>query len=376
MRSYLSLHVLGGGSKAAVTIAEKETTVRKMKTNRPSLLAAVARAGLSGAALLLIAPFTYATEVPHSGRGPLPGRAGDFALKVEPGVALPVGEPQPQIFKTGGGQTIKALWGVNRYLDLGPSATFMALPAATPMGSAGTAWAFGGSLRFKRPHQAPDHDGFFATSPWLDADALYVRTAQLNRPAFAVAAGLSQPIGESRVFWIGPFVRYLQVLQGERTGSDNRDAKVVSIGLSLEMGSGIERERGFVAANEVVVWRDKLELRETLYFGWDQATLEAVSRAALDDVVRALKDKRGFRVQVEGHASSDGADEHNQTLSERRANAVVDYLVGHGIEKERLVSKGFASSVPADTSATVAGGGNDRRVEFVVQFIMLNDRSK
>ena len=81
-------------------------------------------------------------------------------------------------------------------------------------------------------------------------------------------------------------------------------------------------------------------------------------------------------MQVEGHASSEGADDHNQTLSEKRAEAVLDYLVAHGIGKERLVSTGFASLVPVDTNATIAGRENNRRVEFVVHFIILNDGSK
>jgi outer membrane protein OmpA-like peptidoglycan-associated protein len=81
-------------------------------------------------------------------------------------------------------------------------------------------------------------------------------------------------------------------------------------------------------------------------------------------------------VQVEGHTSSEGSDDHNQTLSEKRAAAVLDYLEAHGIAKERLVSTGFASSVPVDTNATIAGRENNRRVEFVVHFIILNDGSK
>ncbi len=84
----------------------------------------------------------------------------------------------------------------------------------------------------------------------------------------------------------------------------------------------------------------------------------------------------GFRVQIEGHASSEGGDDHNQTLSEKRAEAVLDYLVAHGIAKERLVSKGFSSSVPVATNLTEAGREQNRRVEFVVHFIILNDGSK
>jgi outer membrane protein OmpA-like peptidoglycan-associated protein len=383
-----------------------------------SRLARSAKAAITGAALLLLGPFTQASEAETSGHNPMPAQVGDFALKVEPGVALPLTDPQSDVFKVGGGQTIKALWTVNKYLDVGPSVSFMALPAENALGDFGTAWTFGGGLRVKRPHDVPDHDSFYAISPWADADALYVRTGGLNRAGFAVAAGLSVPIGEARVFWIGPFVRYLHIMQQpERTGFDNHDAKILSLGVSLEVGTGIQREREAVAAAEartietfycpdrdkdgvpdnvdrcpdvagpmdnwgcpaykkLVIKRDKLELKEKIYFAWDQAVLQDVSFPVLDEVVQALKDNKGFRVQVEGHTSSEGSDDHNQTLSEKRAEAVLDYLEAHGIGRERLVSTGFASSVPVDTNATIAGRENNRRVEFVVHFIILNDGSK
>ena len=363
---------------------------------------------------LLVVPFAQASDVATSDDNPMLARPGDFALKVEPGVAIPLTTPQSQLFKVGGGETIKALWSLNRYLDLGPSATFESLPDRTPGTEAGTAWTFGGSLRVKRPHDLPDNDAFLGISPWADVDALYVRTGSLDRPGFAVAAGASMPLGKARIFWVGPFVRYLQIIQPDRSGFDNHDAKILSLGISLEVGLGIQRTSAVVAAEpptvntetffcpdrdkdgvpdnvdhcpdvagpmensgcpaykRIVVTPDKLELKEKLYFAWDQAVLQDISFPVLDEVVQALKDNIGFRVQVEGHTSSEGADDHNQTLSEKRADAVLDYLVAHGIAKERLVSKGFSSSVPADTNATVAGRENNRRVEFVVHFLILN----
>jgi outer membrane protein OmpA-like peptidoglycan-associated protein len=380
-------------------------------------LAHAAQTILAGTALLLSGRVAQATDVDSSGYNPLPARIGDFALKVEPGVALPLTQPQSQIFKTGGGETIKALWVVNEFMDVGPSATFLALPTETSGGEAGTAWTFGGSIRFRRPRNAVQT--FLAISPWADADVLYVRTGGLNRAGFAAALGVAVPIGKARVFWIGPFARYFQIMQRDRPGFDTTDAKILSLGVSLEVGLGVEREPAVVAAAQVrtidketyicpdrdldgipdnvdhcpdvagpmdnwgcpvykklVIKKDKLELKEKLYFAWDQAVLQEDSFPVLDEVVQALNDNKGFRVQVEGHASSEGADDHNQTLSEKRAEAVLDYLTAHGIAKERLVSKGFGSSVPLDTNETIAGRENNRRVEFVVHFIILNDGSK
>jgi outer membrane protein OmpA-like peptidoglycan-associated protein len=377
-------------------------------------LFAISSGALPGVTLLLFAPSTIAAD--ELGNEHLPAEVGDFALKIEPGVAFPLTEPQSELFQVGGGETIKALWTLKPYFDVGPSATYLALPRETALGDFGTAWAFGAGVRLKRPHHAPDNDAFHAISPWADADALYVRTGELNRPGFALAAGLSIPVGEARGFWIGPFARYLHILQGERTGFDDADAKILSLGISLEVGSGVERKRETIAVErvrtvekvtticpdrdrdgvldsvdrcpdvaglvedqgcppyqKVVVKRDKLELKEKLYFAWDDAVLEEDSFPVLDEVALALNDNKGFRVQIEGHASSEGTDDHNQTLSEARAEAVRAYLVAHGIDKERLVSKGFSSSVPIDTNATSAGRENNRRVEFVVYFIILDD---
>ena len=390
---------------------------------RPRYLATIS-AGAAAALLLLPSSVARAAEPTPSSQNPLPEQPGTFTLKVEPGLAIPLTDPQSTLFNIGGSQTLKALWSINRHLGVGPSASFMALPAEASPNAAGTAWTFGASLRLKRPRDLPDDDRFYNLSPWVDADLLYVRTGDLNRPAFAAAAGLAAPLGKSRIFWLGPFVRYMHILQQARSGFDSSDAKVLIVGLSLEVGSGVEREPAAVAVAEpapivnkevvtcpdacpdrdkdtvpdvvdrcpdvvgttdnwgcpaykkLVVKPDKLELKEKLYFAWNQATLQEASFPVLDEVVQALNDNKNFRVQVEGHSSSEGGDERNQSLSEKRAGAVLDYLAAHGIAKDRLISKGFGSSVPLDTNGTVAGRENNRRVEFVVNFIIVNDGSK
>jgi outer membrane protein OmpA-like peptidoglycan-associated protein len=398
---------------------------------------------MTGVALLLLPPFARLARADRSSapaRDPLPTQAGDFALKIEPGLAIPLTDPQARLFKLGGGQTLKALWAVSRYLDLGPSASFIYLPSKTSPNDPGTAWAFGGGARIKRPHDSPDSDDLQSVSPWLDLDLLYVRTGDLDRAGFAAAAGFALPIGKSRSFWLGPFVRYLHIIDGVRAGFDDGDGKILSVGLSLEIGSGVERPPepaplappppapvaapacpacpacpapveqpvpvcpdlcpdrdkdqipdsmdhcpdiagpmetgGCPPYKKIVIRRDKLELKERLYFAWGEAKLQDVSFPVLDEVVQALKDNKSFHVQVEGHTSSEGGDERNQTLSEKRAEAVLDYLVSHGVDKERLKSKGFGSSVPRSSNATPAGREKNRRVEFLVHFTILNEKAK
>lgn len=389
--------------------------------NRKHPMTHFLRVAIIGATLLLFCSFAQAADTKESAPTPLPAKLGDFALKFEAGVAIPLTEPQTQRFKVGGEITIKAFWAMTKWLDFGPSASFVFLPRKSSAGNdSGTAWAFGPSLQFKRPHDAPNNDKFWAISPWADVDALYVRTGNLNRFGFAAATGLAVPLGKSRMFWLGPFVRYFQILQQpERKGYDNRSAKIITVGLSFEVDPNAKRHSDTVASVEpspvvkevaycsdrdadkipdsvdrcpdvfgtadnygcptykkVIVKPDKLELTEKIQFAWNEAVLLEESYPLLDDVAQALKDNKAFRVQVDGHASSEGTFDHNQTLSEARAEAVVAYLASHGIAKDRLVSKGFSSSVPIDTNSTAAGRENNRRVEFVVSFIILKDGSK
>ena len=66
---------------------------------------------------------------------------------------------------------------------------------------------------------------------------------------------------------------------------------------------------------------------------------------------------------IQGHTDSDGPKKSNQLLSERRANAVRDYLISNGISAERLTASGFGEDYPIDSNKTRAGKKNNRRVE-------------
>jgi len=384
--------------------------------NPQTRFASTFRTVAMGTTLLLVAPLAHAepedeADTPHPRLAP----GLKLSVSVEPSLAVALTDPQAQRTDTGLGQTVKLLFGVTRYLAVGPTAAYTTLPAAASMPTSGAAWAFGGGARVMRPHDAV---GWYGVSPWIDADLLYVRTGELDRLGFASAVGVAVPIDDRRRFWIGPYARYFQILQGERAGFDNRDAKVLQVGISLEAGFGLEPARtrlataeptavvpapveaadpdrdhdgvsdatdlcpdvagpvagaGCPAYEKVIIKPDKLELKERIAFAWDSALLDETSRPALDQVAQALNDNPNFRVQVDGHASSEGGEAHNQALSEQRASVVLDYLVARGVAKSRLVSMGFSSSMPAASNSTAAGRVTNRRVEFVVEFIILKE---
>jgi OOP family OmpA-OmpF porin len=89
----------------------------------------------------------------------------------------------------------------------------------------------------------------------------------------------------------------------------------------------------------------------------DSESLLAQAKAALDDSV-------GVSVIIEGHTDNTAGYSYNQLLSERRAKAVLEYLVANGIEKERLVSVGKGENSPVSSNNSKEGRYQNRRVEL------------
>ena len=100
-------------------------------------------------------------------------------------------------------------------------------------------------------------------------------------------------------------------------------------------------------------------------FKVNKAEISPSSYGILDAVVAALKARPELKVMVEGYTDNTGARDYNIKLSDRRAKAVVDYLVDKGISPSRLSSKGYGPDHPIADNATKAGRAKNRRVQFV-----------
>lgn len=84
-----------------------------------------------------------------------------------------------------------------------------------------------------------------------------------------------------------------------------------------------------------------------VFYDYDKADLRAESVSSLDSVANFMKDNPSLNVEIYSFADAKGTDKYNKDLSLRRAQSVVDYLTNVGIEKERLIAKGFGESLPA-----------------------------
>jgi len=100
-----------------------------------------------------------------------------------------------------------------------------------------------------------------------------------------------------------------------------------------------------------------------VHFDTGKATLRQESFAALNDLAEVMKFKRKMVIEIAGHTDDVGDDAANMKLSQLRAEAVVKYLIGKGISKERLTAKGYGETQPASSNDTEEGKQLNRRTE-------------
>ena len=95
-------------------------------------------------------------------------------------------------------------------------------------------------------------------------------------------------------------------------------------------------------------------LIENIFYDFDKATLRPESQTALDELVKLLNENPNVTIELSAHTDCRGSDQYNERLSQQRAQNVVNYLIQHGIEKERLTPKGYGESRPKRIKRKVA----------------------
>jgi OOP family OmpA-OmpF porin len=123
------------------------------------------------------------------------------------------------------------------------------------------------------------------------------------------------------------------------------------------------------AEPRVELREDRIAINEKIQFAYDEDRILEGSFDLLDEVGKVIKQNPQVKkVEIGGHASSEGSDEHNLYLSDRRAQAVMKYLIERaGVEPERLLAKGYGETrlliQPDDTEKQREV---NRRVEFLI----------
>lgn len=114
----------------------------------------------------------------------------------------------------------------------------------------------------------------------------------------------------------------------------------------------------------VQVVRNQIVIEEKIQFTSGRATILRASYPVLDSVATVLDQYPNIQIRIEGHTDSDGSEELNQRLSDKRASAVRTYLVGKGINAARMEAQGFGELRPMASNRSAAGKAKNRRVEF------------
>jgi outer membrane protein OmpA-like peptidoglycan-associated protein len=109
-----------------------------------------------------------------------------------------------------------------------------------------------------------------------------------------------------------------------------------------------------------------LNLPSGITFASNSADLNAQFYSALDGVAMVLKEYEKTVIEVAGHTDSTGSAELNQSLSERRAQSVANYMSSHGVKSQRLITIGAGESHPVASNDTEQGKAANRRVELTI----------
>jgi outer membrane protein OmpA-like peptidoglycan-associated protein len=165
---------------------------------------------------------------------------------------------------------------------------------------------------------------------------------------------------------------------GLLTKGDKLENALIGAGVGALAGGGVgyymdvqeAKLRQQMAGTGVSVTRNgdniTLNMPSSITFALNSSDLNGQFYSALDGVSMVLKEYDKTVIEVAGHTDSSGSDQYNQSLSERRAQAVAGYLGSHGVKQQRLLTVGAGESHPVASNDNEAGRAANRRVELTI----------
>jgi len=120
----------------------------------------------------------------------------------------------------------------------------------------------------------------------------------------------------------------------------------------------------------VEVKSDRIVINEKIQFEFNKAIIKSESDALMTEIAKVMNDNpRIKKIEIQGHASSEGSDRYNLKLSDRRAKAVMKWLTDADkgkVDEGRLTAKGYGETKPIASNDTEEGREKNRRVEFMI----------
>lgn len=217
---------------------------------------------------------------------------------------------------------------------------------------------------------------------------LHVGYVHVDKSNIAGGVGLMTPFRVTDKISIVPDVRYAVMgnhayAEGKRRPASNL---AITVGLAFNLGGKLHVKKEYVD-REVVKYVDRpYKVTDTVYvevpdlqpmedeineflknvtlFEFDSFKITNEAQVGLDKVVDWMNKYPSVRAKVDGHTDNVGTEAYNQNLSEKRAKAIVDYLVEKGIAANRLSYEGHGFSQPVADNETAAGRQQNRRIEI------------
>jgi outer membrane protein OmpA-like peptidoglycan-associated protein len=155
-----------------------------------------------------------------------------------------------------------------------------------------------------------------------------------------------------------------------KTGYFSKSVPYTTIGKTPELSTLIQDVTNITLDTTIVLDQlvlDRSVVLENIYYDLDKAEIRADAAVELNKLVQILKDNPSIKIELSSHTDDRSSDDYNQDLSQRRAQSAVDYIVSQGIEKERLVAKGYGESqLIIKNAKTEEEHQTNRRTEFKV----------
>ena len=151
-------------------------------------------------------------------------------------------------------------------------------------------------------------------------------------------------------------------------GGDIYDIKIKGVGdakdyNTMEIPAIGENQSYNKGTLTIMIEQPKSFTLDNVHFDTGKSSIKSSSHDELKELVEFLKLKPEIKIEIGGHTDNVGAELANQTLSQKRANSVMKYLVEHGVSSRRLIAKGYGESAPVADNNTEKGKKLNRRTE-------------
>lgn len=163
------------------------------------------------------------------------------------------------------------------------------------------------------------------------------------------------------------------VLAGKREADEILAGAAIGAGIGAGVGAYMDAQEEKIARipGTTVERIDERTLlvhfESDVLFAVDSSSIDSDGRYTLEEVAGVLGEYPKTAVIIQGHTDSTGSDEHNQGLSERRADSVYRYLMSQGVDGERMSAVGFGETEPVASNASESGRQRNRRVDLMLR---------